>query len=188
MIKKIVFPLIAAFLAWQSFKILSNIHRLEIESWVILCFLAWVFNMLITGVFAITGFAHPTQRLLPNSYYQIRKPERLKSIYKLLRVDLFRTFLLATVWKKKKDREKFFNGKRAGISNLVEQSMKSEFGHLLPFIIISAVSIYLISIDLVELGLFTMIWNILGNLYPILLQRYHRMRVQVIKKRYESIK
>lgn len=61
--------------------------------------------------------------------------------------------------------------------------MKSEFGHLIPFIIISFVSSYLILIDLVKLILFTLLINLIGNLYPIILQRHHRMRIQILRKK-----
>lgn len=183
MLKKIFLPLASAILAWQSYKFLSIIQEFEINSWGLLFFLAWIINMIVTGVFAITGFAHPTQKLLPESYYHVHKPKRLKYIYKLLRVDLFRKFLLATVWREKKQRQKYFNGKRSGFSTLEEQSMKSEFGHLMPFIILNAIALYLIAIGMVTLGVFTIIWNLLGNFYPIILQRHHRMRLQFIKQR-----
>ena len=112
----------------------------------------------------------------------------MKKIYKALRVDLFRKMLLATLWKSRKQRGKYFNGKKNGISNLVEQSMQSEFGHLIPFIAICFVSTYLIVIGEIKLGVFSLLINLIGNLYPIILQRHHRMRIQIIRKRQQPIK
>lgn len=183
MIKQIFLTIASLFLFWQSYKLLMNIHNLEINSWSLLLFTAWIINLFITGVFAFSGFAFPTQKLLPNSYYNIYNPTRLKKIYKGIRVDLFRLFLLATFWKSKKQRSKFFNGKKDGISNLYEQSRKSEFGHLVPLILICFVSIYLIIIGRPILSVFTFLINIIGNLYPIILQRHHRMRIQFINER-----
>lgn len=140
-------------------------------------------NLFVAGIFAFSGFAFPTQKILPISYYIIYHPKKLKRLYKLLRVNLFRQFILATLWKSQKQRKKYFNGTENGISNLTEQSMKSEFGHLIPFIIISFVSSYLILIDLVKLILFTLLINLIGNLYPIILQRHHRMRIQILRKK-----
>lgn len=171
------------FLIQQSYKVLSRIHEFETDSWLLIIFTAWVINMFITGIFAFAGFALPTQKLLPKSYYKIYQPQTLTKIHTTLGVETFRKFLLATVWRNKKQRKKFFNGKKNGIVVLEEQSMKSEFGHLIPFIILIFASVYLIMIDLVALGVSCMIINFIGNFYPILLQRHHRMRIQMIREK-----
>lgn len=186
MAKKILLPLASAFLVVQSYKLLVGIHQLEIKSIFVLIFLAWIINMFITGIFAFVGFAYPTQRLLPASYYHIHQPSRLHKVYQFLKVEWFRKFLLATLWKDKKQRKRYFNGKKEGMDNLEEQSMKSEFGHLLPFIILLVVSVYLLAVGQTYLALFVLLWNILGNFYPILLQRKHRARLQAIKQRFQS--
>ncbi|WP_456439901.1 glycosyl-4,4'-diaponeurosporenoate acyltransferase CrtO family protein [Psychroserpens sp.] len=186
MIKKILLSIATIFLIWQSYNLLYNIDKLAVNSYGLLFFIAWIINLFITGIFAFSGFAFPTQKLLPRSYYKVYHPKRLKKIYNALRVNLFRQMLLATLWKSKKQRKKYFNGKENGISNLVEQSMKSEFGHLIPFIIICFVSSYLIVIGAIKLGVFSLLINLIGNLYPIILQRHHRMRIQIIRKRQQS--
>ncbi len=183
MIKKILLSIATLFLIWQSYDILSNIDQWEINSLGLMIFIAWIINLFITGIFAFSGFAFPTQKLLPKSYYKIHDPKNLKKIYKALGVHLFRQMLLATLWKSKKQRGKYFNGKKNGIANLEEQSMKSEFGHLIPFIILCFVSLYLIVVGAIELGVFCFLINLTGNLYPIILQRHHRMRIQLIRKR-----
>jgi hypothetical protein len=184
--KKILLSLASAFLIWQSYDLLTKIHELEVKSLIVLFFLAWVINMYITGIFAFAGFAYPTQKLLPQSYYKIHHPQKLNHAYKRLKVGWFKKFLLATFWRSTQQRKKYFNGKRTGISTLTEQSMKSEFGHLLPFIILNLVGIYLITLHLLALGMFTIILNIIGNMYPVILQRQHRMRIQRIKDRLPS--
>lgn len=183
MIKKILFSLASIFLILQSYKLLTTIENFKMESFGLVIFIAWLINMFITGIFAFAGFAFPTQKLLPKSYYKIYHPKKLKKIYKILRVDLFRQMLLATLWKSKTQRKKYFNGKKSGIPNLIKQSMKSEFGHLIPFVIISFISAYLIAIGLIKLGIFTLLINFMGNFYPIILQRHHRMRIEIIRKR-----
>lgn len=181
--KKILLSISSIFLIWQSYKLLNNIHHFETDSWPLLIFMAWIINMFITGIFAFAGFAFPTQRLMPKAYYKIYQPELLTKIHNILGVEIFRKFLLATVWRNKKQRKKFFNGKRDGIAVLEEQSMKSEFGHLIPLVILTFVSVYLIVIGLVELGILCMLINIIGNFYPILLQRHHRMRIELIREK-----
>lgn len=186
MIKKILLSIASLFLILQSVKLLTNIHTLEIKSWALLIFIAWIINLFITGIFAFSGFAFPTQKLLPKSYYKISHPKKLKKTYKILKINLFRQMLLATLWRSHKQRKKYFNGKKNGISNLDEQSMKSEFGHLIPFIILCFVSIYLLVIGLTKLAVCTFFINFIGNSYPIILQRHHRFRIQIIRKRQES--
>ncbi len=184
MIKKILLSIATIFLIWQSYKLLFNIDKLTDNSWGLLLFIAWIINLFITGIFAFSGFAFPTQKLLPKSYYKIYQPKKLKKIYKALKVNLFRNVLLATLWKSQKQREKHFNGKENGIPHLEEQSMKSEFGHLIPFIIVNIISIYFMLNGTIALGVFSILINLIGNLYPIILQRHHRMRIQIIRKRY----
>jgi hypothetical protein len=186
MLKKIFLSIASLFLLLQSYKLLADIDKLESNSWGFLIFIAWIINLFITGVFAFAGFAFPTQKLMPKKYYKIYHPKKLKQVYKVLQVDLFRKMLLATLWKSKAQRKKFFDGKKEGISNLEVQSMKSEFGHLIPFIIICLVCIYLFAIGLNKLGLITLLINWLGNFYPIILQRHHRMRIEILRRREQS--
>ncbi len=181
--KKVLLSFAAIFLSWQSYELLRLIDQMEIHSLGMAFFFGWIINLFITGIFAFSGFAFPTQRLLPDSYYTIRRPEKLKQLYKALGVNLFRQFLLATFWKGKKQRKKYFDGKKTGIQNLVLQSKKSEFGHLIPFFIICFVGIYLVKIGMYKLASLALLINVIGNLYPIILQRYHRMRIQYISAR-----
>ena len=126
--------------------------------------------------------------MFPESYYKIYDPKKLKKTYTFFKVELFRQFLLATLWKSQKQRAKYFNGKKDGIPNLIEQSMKSEFGHLIPFVIICFLSVYLLVLGQTKLGICTFTINVIGNFYPIILQRYHRMRIQILSRRQQPKK
>lgn len=162
MIKKVLLSIATIFLIWQSVDLLRNIDQLEINSWGLIIFIAWIVNLFITGIFALSGFAYPTQKLLPKLYYEVLHPKRLKKIYEILGVDLFRQMLLVTLWKNQKQRKRYFNGNKNGISNLVEQTMKSEFGHLLPFVILSILSSYFILTGNIELGFISLLINLIG--------------------------
>jgi hypothetical protein len=187
MIKRTLLTLASAFLIWQSYDLLIHIDGFQTDSWLGNLFLAWVINMFITGIFALAGFAHPTHRLLPKRYYEINQPEKLESTYKLLNVALFRKLLLATLWRNRKQRDQYFDGKRKGLINLIENSQKSEFGHLIPFVILNFIAVYLISVGLINLGIFVFFINVLGNFYPVILQRHHRMRIQRLGKRLDKM-
>ena len=56
-------------------------------------------NLLATGAVAFMGFALPTSRLLPASYYRVRQADRLKKWYSLMGGQFFRKFLLLTFYR-----------------------------------------------------------------------------------------
>jgi len=182
--RKILLTIASIFLISQSYKLVTTVEYFEIDSWLINFLLAWVINMFVTGIFACAVFAWPVENLFPEFYYKVHKPKRLKKIYKVLKVELFRKFLLATVWRSRVQQKKFFNGKSDGIDNLETQSRKSDFGHILPFILLLFISIYIILKGKVILGVMVSFFNLIGNLYPVILQRHHRMRIQVLRKRF----
>lgn len=183
MIKTLLLSLATIFLIWQSYILLINIHKFDSDSLLLLILIAWILNLFITGIFAFSGFAFPTQKMLPNSYYKIYYPNKLRKLYNVLRVNLFRKILLATLWNNQEQRKKYFNGSKNDISNFVLHSKKSEFGHLISFVIIGFVSSYLVVIGQPKLGICTFIINFIGNFYPVILQRHHRMRIQKIRQR-----
>lgn len=183
MAKKILFTLFSIFLIVQSINAVGAISDMDVDSWIVNLLLAIMINLFVTGVFAFTGFVYPTERLLPEAYYRISNILFQKSTYKILKVDVFRKFLLATFWKKKEMQKTHFDGTRSGIANLIVQSKKSEFGHLIPFVILLSLSIYWNILGKSVIAVLTQVINILFNFYPIMLQRQHRMRIQLIRER-----
>ncbi|WP_157974398.1 hypothetical protein [Lewinella sp. IMCC34183] len=184
MVKKLLLTVASVFLLWQSLKLTGSLLHLRPDGVLGLLFLAWVINMFITGVVAFAGFAWPTQRLLPETYYHIHRPARLMRVYRLLGVGLFRRMLLATLWSSAAQRARYFDGRRGGMNRLDVQSRKSEFGHLLPLIAITGVAGYLLLHGRYRLAILTLIVNVAGNFYPILLQRYHRLRIARLRARF----
>ena len=184
MAKKVLFSIFSIFLIFQSIKVVGIISALDIESGWINFLLAIIVNLFVTGIFAFAGFIYPTEKLLPEGYYAIHNTSFQKKIYKLFKVETFRKFLLATVWRKKEAQKKFFDGTKSGIENLIVQSKKSDFGHLIPFVILCCLSIYWIAIGKWEVALLATLINVFFNFYPILLQRQHRMRIQLLGKRF----
>ncbi|WP_439481339.1 hypothetical protein [Cyclobacterium plantarum] len=180
--KKIGFPLLSLFLAFRSYEMVKGLlqvssNGLTVFQSVILAFLIPAF---LTGVFAFPGFVFATSRLLPDAYYQIRNPKLLKRVYGLLGVEFFKRMLLFAFWGKEKYRKKYFDGRQSGIMQLDFQTRQSEFGHLGAFILIAFVSFLLLEKGHTLIFLMISVVNIIGNFYPILLQRVHRIRIQRI--------
>jgi len=144
-------------------------------------FVAFLLALYITGIFAFIGFAYPTNRILPAAYYKIKNPKRLKQVYQLLGVKYFRAFLLAFFWGHKKNARKYFNGTRSGLKNFIYQANQSEFGHFAAFITITLLSIVLLIQSYLLLFIFLSALNIIANLYPVILQRYHRIRIEKLR-------
>ncbi|NJC25704.1 glycosyl-4,4'-diaponeurosporenoate acyltransferase CrtO family protein [Neolewinella antarctica] len=183
-VKKTLLSLASIFLIYQSYQMATGIDGSLDVPWWLHVLLAVMINLFVTGVFAFAGFAFSTQKLLPEAYYRVRKPRTLKKVYRALSVDKFRKALLATFWRSPQQRGKYFDGTKAGVENLDRQSRKSEFGHLLPLAFITLISIRLIIVGAFAVGIFALLINVVFNLYPIILQRHHRMRIQVYRRRY----
>ena len=142
--------------------------------------ISFLLTLFITGIFAFIGFSYPTNKLLSESYYKIKNPKLIEYLYKILGLQYFRVILLITFWGKKKNRKKYFNGTKKGLANFIYQTKQSEFGHLGAFFLILICSIILLLNRLYFIVLIMTLLNIIGNVYPIILQRFHRIRIEKI--------
>ncbi|MGB0425234.1 MAG: hypothetical protein ACPGED_12965, partial [Flavobacteriales bacterium] len=91
--------------------------------------------------------------------------------------------LMFFIWGKAKNRKHFFDGTKTGLKNFIYQSKQSEFGHILAFILVQACALIVaIKGNLLLLAITTAI-NVIFNLYPVILQRHHRARIQAVMAR-----
>ncbi|MGB5242689.1 MAG: hypothetical protein WBN28_12445 [Lutimonas sp.] len=183
MTKKLLLSLASLFLAYRSVELLKFLDIVDPTqfTWIGVIAFSFALNLFITGVFALLGFAFLTSRILPNSYYKIKNPEKLSFMYKILGVEHFKFLLLKFFWGKERNRKKYFNGTKNGLENFETQTRQSEFGHLTSFIAILIVSIYILFKGYVVIFCITNLINIIGNLYPIILQRNHRIQIARLK-------
>ena len=77
-------------------------------------------------------------------------------------------------------RKQYFNGTKKGIRDFVYNTEQAEFGHLGAFVVILALSFLLLNKDYYTLVICMNIINIIGNFYPVVLQRLHRLRIEKI--------
>lgn len=181
-VKDIIGILFAIFLAFRTWELIRQLHGTPPDSFgtnenlVVVLML----SLFVTGFFAFTGFALPTHKLLPKAYYRVRKPVFLRFWYRYLGGSAFRLFLKIFFWGPKNTKKRFFNGRRDDVQRMVRVTKQSEFSHLMAFIVL-----VFLSIDLLVLGFEPIFWgttiiNVVGNLYPVLLQRLHRVRITEI--------
>ncbi len=187
-IKKIIFPLFSLFLLYVSFGLVKQLYYSEpidytfFESFLI----AFMLTLFITGVFAFPGFAFSTSSLMPTRYYQAKNPVLLNRTYTFLGVSTFKSILVLLFWGRKNNRKRYYNGTREGLQNFLYQTKQSEFGHLVPLIITVILSIYLLFKGYVLLVIMITMINILGNLYPIILQRHHRIKIYQLAEKLKA--
>jgi hypothetical protein len=184
MLKKIGLTLASLLLAYNSVKFVALFFNLPQREFSLLAIVlaAVALNLMITGVFAFLGFAFPTSKILPSSYYKIRNPHTLNRIYNLLGVEYFKLFLLLTFYRKD-DNKKYFNGTKSGIRLFDYHTKQSEFGHLMAFVVILFVAIIILFLGHSIAFMWTVVINMIFNLYPVILQRKHRVQIERILSR-----
>jgi len=174
--KRVFFFLMSIFLLFQSYKLCKITFSFVQISLLLEIVGAFIFNLFVTGIFAFAVFSWPAENLLPEGYYRIRQPKKLNRVGESIGIEWFRKFLLATVWKNKEKQKGFFDGTVAGLDTLDVNTKKSEFGHIIPFILLTIISIVLCFYGRWLMGIVTMIVNEIFNFYPVILQRMHRAR------------
>nr|WP_319511674.1 hypothetical protein [uncultured Draconibacterium sp.] len=187
--KKIAFSLLALFLFYRAIDLLRDLstHSPDGYSQTETFVLAFLITLFITGVFALPGFVFSTNKLLSDSYYRIRNAHYLQRSYRLMGLKYYRYLLLVFFWGQRKNRQKYFDGTRMGLENLDYQSRQSEFGHLGAFLLIVIASVYLLILGYFLMVTAAMLINVIGNLYPVVLQRHHRMRLERLKQKIGKI-
>lgn len=183
-LKKILFPFFSLFLFYRSKELMWDLISSKPNEYssIEVLIISFLLPLFITGVFAFIGFAYPSSRILSDRYYKIKNPDVLNYTSKILGLKYFRFLLLFFFWGRKSNRKKYFNGTKKGLHNFIFQTKQSEFGHLGAFLAILLLTIYLLVLGYYFLTLIMTFINIIGNMYPIILQRSHRMRIEKITK------
>lgn len=190
MIKKLFLTLASLFLAYRSIELLkiADHSPLHAFNWLASTAYAFTINLFITGVFALLGFAFLTSKMLPNVHYKIKHVPSLTITYNILGVKYFKYLLMLAFWGKETNRKKYFNGTKAGLQHFDTQTRQSEFGHLAAFVTIASVSFHLLFKGGIVVFILSSLINVIGNFYPIVLQRYHRIQIERLQHLQENRK
>ena len=178
-IKKILYPLISLFLLYRSIELMRHLYYSDPIDFrfgesVLIAFLITLFA---TGIFAFAGFAFPTSRLMPKNYWLPKNPNQLNSLFSIMGVNTYKSILVLLFWGRASNKKKYYNGTRKGLEDFNFQTKQSEFGHLCAFVIILFASLLLLIKGYYLLVFIMTVINIIANLYPIILQRHHRIRI-----------
>jgi hypothetical protein len=141
---------------------------------------AFLFNWLLIAWVSLAGQFVPIT--LGRGYHRIRKFERDGRIYEQLGVRYFSrlvrrgplTVLSPTLR---------FSGQVDALPRLEFETCKAEAGHMLAFLLVTLAAGYAALRGRWEAAGWLMLFNLPLNLYPVLLQRYNRARIEKIRGR-----
>ena len=127
------------------------------------------FGSMAYGFFYFQAF--PSHRL-PTNYYQ-KKAIETEFLYTVLGIELFRRFLINSPFRRLNQRV-YLKGRRDYIAIFLEETKRSETSHLIGLIIGIIFTGYFILQQNIMQFYFALFFNMLLNIYPILLQRFNR--------------
>ncbi|MDO6390151.1 hypothetical protein Q4E40_08440 [Pontibacter sp. BT731] len=137
---------------------------------------AWVLNfMLMMGVSSIMQTFKPG---LNAKYFDVKGWETDGKVYKWLGVHAFRKLLVWIGWEKLHKAVNPVKKDLQALNKLEYNTQQSEFGHLVIFFIVLAFFVGVALREGIGQSLWLIFLNVLLNLYPILVQRYNRPRLQ----------
>jgi len=151
------------------------IHFIGMQSFP-LPFACWLNLILLAGV---RTFTETLKSKLTSSYFNEKAWERRGKIYESLGINFFRKLLVGIGWERhvtKKSNPVERNTK--ALINLHYQTKHGELGHLIVLNIVFGFTIFVAFKFGVLQSLWLLILNIILNLYPVLLQRYNRPRIE----------
>lgn len=120
---------------------------------------------------------------LKSAYYNSRSFEKEGKIYKHLGVDFYRKLLVVSGWERSRIKETPIRRSLDLLQYYEYRTRASEFGHGIIAIIIGFITLYVFIAYSFKEAIWLMLLNTFMNIYPIIVQRYNRPRVQrVIKK------
>lgn len=168
--KKIFIPVLIAVITAGVIYILATYIKMDSFAF------AWALNFLL--MIAALSFTETLKSPLNATYYQQKRWEQKGKIYEWMGINFFRKLLVWIGWEKLNKKANPVEKSTKALMYLHYRTKQSELGHLIILIIVFGFTLFVAykfgpvkSISLVVL-------NVLLNLYPILLQRYNRPRLE----------
>lgn len=141
-------------------------------------------NCLIVSWVALAG--QFVSFIMGSRYYRIRPFEREGHLYKKVGIVFFQMLLGHGPWTILNPTLRF-SGKAAQLAGLEKEMRKAEGGHLLAFITVSLASVFAAVQGWLDAAGWLSLFNVPFNLYPVMLQRVNRARIQRILGRHGGL-
>ncbi len=137
---------------------------------------------LLLNCFVLSQVAGSTQVspvTLPASYFRLRRVERGGRIYRYLGIRFFKRLMTSTLYRKLNPD---FNFRRASLTprDLWNRMQDAEAAHALVFGLMLLCSGFALVVGSFYAAFWLLFFNLIGNAYPVMLQRYNRGRLEQI--------
>lgn len=140
----------------------------------------FAFNLNFILMTGIGGFIEILKAKNTSNYFNQKPWERKGKIFELLGINFFRKLLVWIGWEKLNKKSNPIEKNMKSLIHLHYQTKQSELAHLIILVVVLSFN-FLVAFKFGFLkSLWLLVLNILLNLYPILLQRYNRPRIERI--------
>ena len=138
-------------------------------------------NCLIVSWVALAGqlVSFVVSFVLGSRYYRIRPFEQEGHLYEKVGTGLFQMLVGRGPWTILNPTLRF-SGKVAQLAGLEKEMRKAEGGHLLAFIAVTLATVFAAVQGWLDAAGWLLLFNVPFNLYPVMLQRCNRARIQRI--------
>lgn len=126
----------------------------------------------------VLAFTETLKSQFTFSYFDTKPWEQKGKIYESFGIHFYRKLLVWVGWEKLNKKTKPVEKSTKALLNLHYRTKQDELGHTIILIIVLGFNIFVAFKYGVLASLWLFILNILLNLYPILLQRYNRPRIE----------
>ena len=137
---------------------------------------AWALNFLLMA--GVQAFTETLKSKHTSAYYKEKPWERKGKIYESFGINFYRKLLVWIGWEKLNKKTKPVEKNSKALMHLHYQTKQSELGHLIIFIVVLGFNVAVAFKFGILKSLWLLVLNVLLNLYPILLQRYNRPRIE----------
>ncbi len=137
---------------------------------------AWILNFML--MMCVLMFTETLKSKFDSGYYKTKDWENKGKIYENFGINIFRKLLVLVGWEKLNKKSNPVKNDFEALVFLEYRTKQSEFGHLIIFFIVLGFNIYVALKFTFAESLWLLFLNVILNVYPILLQRYNRPRLQ----------
>ncbi|MBF8964129.1 hypothetical protein I0P70_12815 [Pontibacter sp. FD36] len=137
---------------------------------------AWVLNFML--MMAVSSIMQTLKPKLTAKYFECKQWEADGKVYRWLGVHIFRKLLVWIGWEKLHKAANPVKKDLGALKQLEYNTRQSDFGHLVIFFIVLAVTFFVAYQYGLQQSLWLVFLNVVLNIYPIMVQRYNRPRLQ----------
>jgi hypothetical protein len=119
---------------------------------------------------------------LPESHFRLKPFEDEGRLYVRAGIQTFRNLLVVTRIDAC-NRLVRFSGHRTGLQDLARGTRQAEAEHLVSFLVVLLAFVYTFTRGWFEVAFWLAVVNVLANVYPVMLQRHNRARIEAVLRR-----